>query len=125
MFITETKLGKGLAPVVIPKAVINYFLTKQPVKEFIMSDKDIRDFVIGQRVAKKFDVYHGSEKVQRINRFYASTNDYYYSREKYNEKLKALNFLYQGKKVDVKKYTDINLLTESGVTILNTYDESL
>ena len=123
MFITETKLGKGLAPVVIPKAVINYFLTKQPVKEFIMSDKDIRDFVIGQRVAKKFDVYHGSEKVQRINRFYASTNDYYLFKRKYNEKLKGFEFSYQGKKVDVKKYTDINLLTESGVTILNTYDE--
>ena len=123
MFITETKLGKGLAPVVIPKAVINYFLTKQPVKEFIMSDKDIRDFVIGQRVAKKFDVYHGSEKVQRINRFYASTNDYYLFKRKYNERLKDFEFSYQGKRVDVKKYTDINLLTESGVTILNTYDE--
>ena len=31
MFITEPKLGKGLAPLIIPKAVINYFLTKQDV----------------------------------------------------------------------------------------------
>ena len=37
--------------------------------------------------------------------------------------MKDFEFSYQGKKVDVKKYTDINLLTESGVTILNTYDE--
>ena len=123
MFITETKLGKGLAPVVIPKAVINYFLTNQPVKEFIKSDKDIKDFVIGQRVAKKFEVYHGSEKVQRINRFYASTNDYYLFKRKYNEKYGGFEFSYQGYKYAVKKYTDTNLLTESGVTILNTYDE--
>lgn len=123
MFITETKLGKGLAPVVIPKAVINYFLTNQPVKEFIKSDKDIKDFVIGQRVAKKFEVYHGSEKVQRINRFYASTNDYYLFKRKYNEKYGDFEFSYQGYKYAVKKYTDTNLLTESGVTILNTYDE--
>lgn len=123
MFITETKLGKGLAPVVIPKAVINYFLTNQPVREFIKSDKDIKDFVIGQRVAKKFEVYHGSEKVQRINRFYASTNDYYLFKRKYNEKYGNFEFSYQGYKYAVKKYTDTNLLTESGVTILNTYDE--
>lgn len=123
MFITETKLGKGLAPVVIPKAVINYFLTNQPVREFIKSDKDIKDFVIGQRVAKKFEVYHGSEKVQRINRFYASTNDYYLFKRKYNEKYGDFEFSYQGYKYAVKKYTDTNLLTESGVTILNTYDE--
>lgn len=123
MFITETKLGKGLAPVVIPKAVINYFLTNQPVKEFIKSDKDIKDFVIGQRVAKKFEVYHGSEKVQRINRFYASTNDYYLFKRKYNEKYGDFEFSYQGYKYAVKKYTDTNLLAESGVTILNTYDE--
>lgn len=123
MFITETKLGKGLAPVVIPKAVINYFLTNQPVREFIKSDKDIKDFVIGQRVAKKFEVYHGSEKVQRINRFYASTNDYYLFKRKYNEKYGDFEFSYQGYKYAVKKYTDMNLLAESGVTILNTYDE--
>ena len=123
MFITETKLGKGLAPVVIPKAVINYFLTNQPVREFIKSDKDIKDFVIGQRVAKKFEVYHGSEKVQRINRFYASTNDYYLFKRKYNEKYGGFEFSYQGYKYAVKKYTDTNLLAESGVTILNTYDE--
>lgn len=77
MFITDTKLGKGLAPVVIPKAVINYFLTKQPVSEFIEKDKDIRDFLMTQNVDKKFKVVHGDTQVQRINRFYASTNGYY------------------------------------------------
>jgi hypothetical protein len=100
MFITETKLGKGLAPVVIPKAVINYFLTKQPVSEFIEKDRDIRDFLMTQNVDKKFKVVHGDEPVQRINRFYASTNG---------------AFLF---KVDPDGSVE-NMLTKSGVTILN------
>lgn len=123
MFITETKLGGGLAPTIIPKAVINYFLTKQPVDEYIRSSKDIKDFVMGQRVNKKFDVFHGTEKVQRVNRFYASTNDYYLFKRKYTEKYRGLGFKYQGKDYDAHKYTDYNMLADSGVTILNTYDE--
>ena len=106
MFITDTKLGKGLAPVVIPKAVINYFLTKQPVDEFIVKDRDIRDFLMSQAVDKKFKVVHGEKPIQRINRFYASTDGPY---------------LY---KVDPNGDRDkTNMLTKSGVTILNKFDE--
>ena len=110
MFITETNLGKGLAPTIIPKAVINYFLTKQPVGEFIKSHKDIKDFMMGQRVGKKFEVRHGNKVVSRVNRFYASTQDYYLFKRDY-------------KTTDKSEYSDHNLLTKSGVTILNTYDE--
>ena len=53
-----------------------------------------------QRVDKKFKVLHGDKPVQRINRFYASTNDY---------------FLF---KVDDTGKVE-NMLTKSGVTILN------
>ena len=106
MFITDTKLGKGLAPVVIPKAVINYFLTKQSVDEFIVKDKDIRDFLMSQAVDKKFKVVHGEKPIQRINRFYASIDGPY---------------LY---KVDPNGDRDrTNMLTKSGVTILNKFDE--
>jgi hypothetical protein len=106
MFITDTKLGKGLAPVVIPKAVINYFLTKQPVDEFIVKDRDIRDFLMSQAVDKKFKVVHGEKPIQRINRFYASIDGPY---------------LY---KVDPNGDRDkTNMLTKSGVTILNKFDE--
>ena len=99
MFITKHKLGKGLAPVVIPKAVINYFTKKQPIEEFIMSDGDIRDFLMSQQVDKKFEVLHGENRVQRINRFYASINgEYLFKRD--------------GEK-------ESNMLTKSGVTILN------
>lgn len=100
MFITDPRLGKGLAPAIIPKAVINYFLTKQPTFEYIKSSKDIKDFMMYQRVDKKFKVLHGDEPVQRINRFYASTNDY--SLFKVDDTGKVAN-----------------MLTKSGVTILN------
>nr|DAQ57687.1 MAG TPA: DNA polymerase [Crassvirales sp.] len=104
MFITNTNLGKGLAPVIIPKAVINYFITKQPVSEFIKNSTDIRDFLMSQRCDKKFKVVHGKTPVQRINRFYAATNDY-----------SLYKISPEGK--------ETNMLTKSGVTILNTLDD--
>lgn len=100
MFITDPRLGKGLAPAIIPKAVINYFLTKQPTSEYIKNSKNIEDFLMYQRVDKKFKVFHGETLIQRINRFYASTNDY---------------SLF---KVDPTGKVE-NMLTKSGVTILN------
>ena len=103
-FITETQLGKSLTPVVIPKAVINYFLTGQSVEDYIRSQTDIKDFLMGQKVNKKFKVKHGPKLVQRINRYYASTNDYYLM------------------KVDTDG-SETNLLTKSGVTILNKFDD--
>ena len=99
MFITKNKLGKGLAPVVIPKAVINYFTKGEPIEEFVKNDRDVRDFLMSQQVDKKFEVYHGKQKVQHINRFYASTNGEYLFKK------------------DADK--ESNMLTKSGVTILN------
>lgn len=103
MFIDETELGKGLAPTIIPKAVINYFVKKIPVEETIKQCNDIREFLMGQRVDKEFKVEYMDKQIQRINRFYASTNGAY---------------LYKYKqKGNTKQY--INMLTKSGVTILN------
>ena len=107
MFITDTQLGKGLAPVIIPEAVINYLINGVPVKDTITKCDDIRKFVMGQRVDKKFKVEYNGKIVQRINRFYASTNGCCLY------KLKTEN----GK----TSYT--NLLTKSGVTLLNKYDD--
>ena len=100
MFITKTNLGKGLSPVVIPKAVIAYFTQGTPIEEFVKSDNDIRDFLMSQQVDKKFKVLHGTRPVQRINRFYASTNGEYLFKQKDGENPE-------------------NMLTKSGVTILN------
>ena len=104
MFITEPRLGKGLAPTIIPKAVINYFLTKQSTNEYIRNCKNINDFLMYQRVDKKFKVVHGETPVQRINRFYASTNDYYLF------------------KINPEGQIN-NMLVKSGVTILNKFDQ--
>jgi hypothetical protein len=103
MFITkrdDRRLGKGLAPVVIPKAVIAYFTEGIPIEQYIKSDGDIRDFLMSQQVDKKFTVLHGENRVQRINRFYASTNGEYLFKQKDGENPE-------------------NMLTKSGVTILN------
>jgi DNA polymerase elongation subunit (family B) len=104
MFITTTNLGKGLSPVIIPKAVINYFITGEKVSEYIKRQTDIKDFLMCQRADKKFKVKHGNKQVQRINRYYASINDYH---------------IY---KVD-EEGKEIDMLTSSGVTILNRMDE--
>ena len=129
MFITKTKLGKGLAPVVIPKAVINYFVHNIPVTETIEKDKDIRDFLMSQAVDKKFKVVHGDKPVQRINRFYASTNGHYLYKRKYHEdagktyKWERCN-AYEAGEYTVPEYSDQNMLTKSGVTILNKFDDT-
>ena len=104
MFITKNKLGKGLAPVVIPKAVIAYFTKHIPVEEFIKNDRDIKDFLMSQAVDKKFKVIHGNKPIQRINRFYASTDGAY---------------LFKGTTLQELS----NMLTKSGVTILNKFDD--
>lgn len=104
MFITEPRLGRGLAPVIIPKAVINYFTNHTSIQETLKADKDIKDFLMYQRIDRKFKVYHGGKPVQRINRFYASTN---------GNKLVKVNP--EGESQDV--------LASSGITILNTMDE--
>ena len=111
MFITKTNLGKGLAPVVIPKAVIAYFTKGESVEDFIKSDGDIRDFLTSQQVDKKFEVWHGENRVQRINRFYASTNGpYLFKRDKDGKEVHTLMDIFDKAQ---------NMLTKSGVTILN------
>lgn len=107
MFITETSLGKGLTPVIIPEAVIAYFVNGKPIEQTIRECTDIRKFVMGQRVGKKFKVEYNDKQIQRINRFYASTNGCYL----YKVKEEGDNVQYN------------NLLTKSGVTLLNKYDD--
>ena len=108
MFITKTNLGKGLSPTIIPKAVINYLVNDIPIQDTIKSCTDIREFLIGQRVSKDFGIEHNGKKLQHINRFYASTNSAY---------------LFKYKTVTDKEKQYFNMLTKSGVTILNKFDD--
>lgn len=123
MFITKTKLGKGLAPVVIPKAIIAYFTKNIPVEEFIKNDRDIKDFLMSQAVDKKFEVWHGEHRVQRINRFYASTNGPYIFKRKFNQE-NVGKYIGEWDNVRIDDgWSEQNMLTKSGVTILNKFDD--
>ena len=118
MFITTVKLGKGLTPKIIPKAVINFFKNGVPVEETIKSCKDIRDFLMSEKTGKQWHVEYNNKEQQRTNRFYASTNGAY---------------LWKWKEKDTNRF-DIsipcptekqyqNMLTASGVTLLNYLDD--
>ena len=84
-FITEIGLNNSMTPVVIAKAVINYFLTEEPIDKFVKEDRDIRDFLMSQSVNREFKVEYGGKPIQRINRYYASNSGYYIIRVKEKE----------------------------------------
>lgn len=109
MFITTIKLGKGLTPKIIPKAVISFFKDGIPVEDTIKNCTDIRDFLISEKTGKQWHVEYMNEEQQRTNRFYASTNGGYLWKWKYSNDS------------DAKSYQ--NMLTASGVTLLNKFDD--
>lgn len=108
MFITENKLGKGLTPTIIPKAVIAYFTKHISIRDTIRNCNDIYEFLMAQRVDKKFKIEYNNHYVQRINRYYASTKGYW---------------LYKIKHENGKESFE-NMLTKSGVKILNKIDNT-
>lgn len=108
MFITAVKLGKGLTPKIIPKAVISFFKDGIPVEDTIKNCTDIRDFLMSEKTGKQWHIEYMNEEQQRTNRFYASTNGGYLWKWKYSNDS------------DAKSYQ--NMLTASGVTLLNKFD---
>ena len=109
LFITETRLGKGLSPLIIPKALQNFFLNNIPIETTIKNCKDIKQFLMFEKTGKQWTVVYNEKEQQRINRFYASTNGAYLYKWKYNE-------------IGDKEYQ--NMLVASGITILNTLSET-
>ena len=106
-FITKVRRGKGLTPTIIPKAVIKYFLEGIKPKDYIKSCTDIKEFLMSEKTGKQWTVEYNNVQQQRTNRFYASTDGY---------------FLYKWKMdKGEKKYQ--NMLTASGVTLLNNFDD--
>lgn len=106
-FITSVKLGKSLTPKIIPKAVIAYFKDGIPIEDTIKNCTDIKDFLMSEKTGKQWHVEYLGKEQQRINRFYASTNGGYLWKWKNND--------------DEKQYQ--NMLTASGVTLLNKFDD--
>ena len=106
-FITKVKLGKGLNPKIIPKAVEKYFLEGIKPKDYIPTVTDIKDFLMSEKTGKQWHVEYNNTSQQRTNRFYASTDGYYLYKWKDNQ--------------GIKEYQ--NMLVASGVTLLNNFDD--
>lgn len=109
MFIDEVTLGKGMAPMIIPKALNDYFANGVPITTTIKESKNLNDFITYQKVDKKFSVEYNNELIPHINRYYISTNSPYLYKCKVDE--------------NGKRYGYINMLCASGVTIVNNFDE--
>ena len=109
LFIDTVTLGKGMQPVIIPKALTEYFINGIPIEETIQNCKNLNDFITYQKVNKDYKVEYNGKLISRINRYYASTNG---------------NYLFKCK-VDVDgRRTDYNhMLKASGVTIVNNLND--
>ena len=127
MFITAVKLGKGLTPKIIPKAVISFFKDGIPVEDTIKNCTDIRDFLMSEKTGKQWHVEYMNEEQQRTNRFYASTNGGYLWKWKDTGHKEGEIITYTEPYVGEHKYKASarqyqNMLTASGVTLLNKFD---
>lgn len=128
MFITEVLLGKGLSAKIIPEAIIRYFVDKVPVEDTIRGCKDIRKFLMSEKTGKQWHVEYMNKEQQRTNRFYASTNGGYLWKWKDTGHKEGEIITYTEPYVGERKYKASarqyqNMLTASGVTLLNKFDD--
>ena len=104
LFIDSVTLGKGMQPMIIPKAINANLADNIPVEETIRNCKDINEFITYQKVDKKFTVQYMDKFINHINRYYVSTNG---------------GYLYKCEVEDNKIVKFANMLTASGVTLCN------
>ena len=104
LFIDSVTLGKGMQPMIIPKAINANLADNIPVEETIRNCKDINEFITYQKVDKKFAVQYMNKFITHINRYYVSTNG---------------GYLYKCEVEDGKIVKFANMLTASGVTLCN------
>lgn len=127
MFITKVLLGKGLSAKIIPEAIIKYFVDGIPVEQTIKECKDIKKFLMSEKTGKQWHVEYMNKEQQRTNRFYASTNGGYLWKWKDtgHKEGEIITYIepYVGEhkyKASARQYQ--NMLTASGVTLLNKFD---
>lgn len=128
MFITKVLLGKGLSAKIIPEAIIKYFVDGIPVEDTIKGCTDIRKFLMSEKTGKQWHVEYMNQEQQRTNRFYASTNGGYLWKWKYTGHAEGEVVEYYEPYVGRQSYTAKeksyqNMLTASGVTLLNKFDD--
>lgn len=128
MFITKVLLGKGLSAKIIPEAIIKYFVDGIPVEQTIKECKDIKKFLMSEKTGKQWHVEYMNKEQQRTNRFYASTNGGYLWKWKDtgHKEGEIITYIepYVGEhkyKASARQYQ--NMLTASGVTLLNKFDD--
>lgn len=123
MFITTVKLGKGLTPKIIPKAVINFFKNGVSVEETIKGCQDIRNFLMSEKTGKQWHVEYLNKEQQRTNRFYASTNGGYLWKWKIDDRQYIKKKGIEVVNPNYGKPMYQNMLVDSGVTLLNKFDD--
>lgn len=128
MFITKVLLGKGLYAKIIPEAIIKYFVDGIPVEDTIKGCTDIRKFLMSEKTGKQWHVEYMNQEQQRTNRFYASTNGGYLWKWKYtgHAEGEVVEYYepYVGRQSYIAKEKSYqNMLTASGVTLLNKFDD--
>ena len=131
IFITDIKLGKGLSPKIISDALVRYFADGIPVRDTIYNCKDINRFLISEKTGNQWNVEYMDKPQQRTNRFYASTNGAYLYKWKYqNDGMTDMAYwslVSEGKNPNDPVYRNDkvyqNMLADSGVTILNKFDD--
>ena len=128
MFITKVLLGKGLSAKIIPEAIIKYFVDGIPVEQTIKECKDIKKFLMSEKTGKQWHVEYMNKEQQRTNRFQASTNGGYLWKWKDtgHKEGEIITYIepYVGEhkyKASARQYQ--NMLTASGVTLLNKFDD--
>ena len=112
LFIDKVSLGKGMQPMIIPKALNAYFVDGIPIVDTIKESRDINDFLTYQKADKKFSVEYNNKIISRINRYYASTNGAYLykcvvngnTRENYENMLKASGVTIVNNLEDIKEF---------------------
>lgn len=109
MFIDEVKLGKGMDAMIIPESVNKCLVDKVPVEETIRNCKDINKFITYQKVSRDYSVEYDGKLIQRINRYYISNDGPWLYKCKVDSNNRRSNY--------------IKLLTDSGVTIMNTIEK--
>ena len=128
MFITKVLLGKGLSAKIIPEAIIKYFVDGIPVEDTIKGCTDIRKFLMSEKTGKQWHIEYMNQEQQRTNRFYASTNGGYLWKWKYtgHAEGEVVEYYepYVGRQSYIAKEKSYqNMLTASGVTLLNKFDD--
>lgn len=125
-FHTDTYLGKGLSPKIVPEAIINYFVNAIPVEETIKACTDIRKFLQSEKTDKQWHVEYQDTEQQLINRFYVSNSGYYLYKWKMEEDRPAYHNMLKGYGVRLLNEfisdEDLNFRIGSGETFQDIYD---